>query len=301
MKKKAQKGGSGWIVAVLIVLAIVGFGSGYLKLGATTGSDGSANDQTSSTKDCQTASSYTNIARDNLNGVSIGGTTYYKVNGLPATTSTTVVAGKSLQVWTDNSTYFCNPESVPKAECGAQIIEQECVRNGTSLSMKFWDNANGVFLTASGGANNLTMGANTLANVRIDYQGTAKQANMPFGGCVVVEVPSTISSVSLSGAGISSNVPCPYVYTYSTQATTNTYFAYAVPAGFDKDGLGDIKSIAMQIQAGSSDPSAVAYVTLQPADYYVGNDGNLYLGLQKDKNADTTKVRSAITASFKIQ
>ena len=167
--------------------------------------------------------------------------------------------------------------------------------------MKVFDVANNQFLTDGGGAINLTTVANTLYNLRLDYQGTAKKAALPFGGCMAIEYPATITSVTVNGAGIDTMAPCAYAFTYSVSSVSNTYKLFAIPDGFDKNGVGDIKSVALQFQAGSSAPTGTVYIKAQSAQYYTTNAGDIVLGVEKDKNQDTTKTGTTTTASFVMQ
>ena len=299
MNKKA-KADTGTIIVIGIIALIALSYFGILKIPtASTAGGASASGTTEGQQvDCSQNPSYAFIGWDGNNGAEVGITKYLKVNGNPAsTTVTNPTAGLSYELFASNASKFCEKVTGTGA-CGAQSVKINCYTNSTSNSVKVYDVANAQFLTASGGANNLTMGANNLANFRLDIQGTAKQSIAPLGGCIAIEYPTTVSLNSFNGL----QAGCPYQWTYALQATTDTYKLFTLPAGWDKDGLGDIKSFSGSFLAGSSDPSALFYVTLQPAQHYVANDGNIYLDIEKAKNADTTKTFGSNGAnSFKIQ
>lgn len=287
MVKKAKNVGI-WIgafalVAILVLISWKTFGTPQSTLNSpvVTG-DGNVVGQ------CAQNPAYTYSATDAFGTTVIGGTDQIKIGSAkPVSSLANPVAGKDLQYWKSNSTYFCNVAS-DKVNCGSQLEETKCYQNAT-VTLAVRDLDNDVSLTNGGGAQNLTVGANQVHNLELRFQGTSKQANMPFGGCVAVEYPATMLPVTVNGAGISNLKACPYKWTYSVSATTNTYELFEVPTGFDADGLGDLKRTSFQVKSGSTNPSGTAYVTFQPANYYVTNDGQIVLGIEKDKNQDTTK------------
>jgi hypothetical protein len=258
--------------------------------------------------DCKIATAVTYSAVDALNGGTIGGTDYISQNGAyPVTTLASPIAGASLKYWKSNATYFVDVQSTflsgaKSVPCGSDAEQAEAFKL-TNATLDVYDLKNKVTLTNGGGANNVTIGANDNLNFQVNYQGTAKSPMMPFGGCVIVEVPTTITGVSMSGGGITPG--CPYTWTYAVTSTSNTFKAFSVPAGFDRDGAGDYKQLSMQLQAGGSNPSGTAVVTFMPANWYIATQANLarnvkqgdfVLGIEKDVNADTTKSTSAAGA-----
>jgi len=75
-----------------------------------------------------------------------------------------------------------------------------------------------------------------------------------------------------------------------------------LPAGFDS-AKATLKRIQCQFQASGTDPSGLYKVSMYPAGYYIGNDGQINLDVEKFANQDTTKVISttgitALTSYF---
>lgn len=317
MKKMfKRKNGLGAMVAVIAAIVIGGlilggFGMFAVKQGwfESEGALSIQQQQKVQAQDtCSQNPAYTYSAVDTFSTTTILGTDRIKSDGnKPVTSLAAPPAGKTLEYWKDNSTVFCEVVTEEGgAKCGSQTMQTQCYQNSTSTSLKLYDRDNKQFVTtpaAAGAANNVSIGANGAVNLQITYQGTAKYANMPFGGCLAIEVPTTITEVIVNGEGLTSSNLCPYTWTYAVSATTNTYKLFAVPSGFDKDASGDLKEIDVQLKAGSTDPTtATAYYEFMPADYYVTNDGNIVLGIEKDKNGDTTKVKgSAGKISFYIK
>lgn len=243
---------------------------------------------------CSQNPAYSYSGVDKFGTTTFTGTQYIKQNSLkPVSTLANPTYGDKLELWIDNSSSggYCEVTTEPSVACGSRAIQTICYSNST-LTTKIYDDDNKAFLNINAGSDtggtNVTIGANGVANLRLTYQGTSKKANMPFGGCLVMEVPTTITDVTANGAGISSNTPCKYSYTYTIHSTSNTYKMFDVPKGFDADGLGDLKEIPIQLKAGTTNPSGYGWVTWKPATYYVSNDGNFELGVEKDKNQDTT-------------
>jgi hypothetical protein len=252
---------------------------------------------------CSVIPTYTYSARDNLNGATVGVTDQIKINGLaPVTSLANPTADMPIEYWADNVTddYVCEIADSTTA-CGANQLQVACYDNGNATATIALIDTAGTGTSISdgtAGANNLTIGANERDNLEIQFTGTAKQPSMPFGGCLAIEYPATLTSITLNGAGIDTAKPCPYTWTYAVSSTSNTYKLFEVPAGWDKDGRGDIKKISLQTEAGSSNPSGTAYITFQAANNYVGNDGNFYMGIEEDKNQATTKAHAQGTKVF---
>lgn len=300
-------------VWILIAIIVVG-GASYLIFGVgksapqssvplvPTGNSGTGGASTTTSAGCNQNPALTYSAVDAFGTTVIGGTDQIKSNNdIPVTSLASPKVGDALVYWKSNVTYQTTPKSLT-VDCGSDSIQTPAYANGT-VTTKVFDQDNQVFLTNGAPAvTNVTIGANGISNLEFRYQGTAKQPSLPFGGCIAVEVPTTITSVSLSGVAIgdavggalfggsvSSNTACPYLWTYTTSSTSNTYHLYAVPAGFDINGLGDLKKMTLQLMAGTSNPAGNAYVEIRPAYYYVTNKGAIVLGIEKDQNQDTTK------------
>lgn len=250
---------------------------------------------------CAQNPAYTYSAKDTQSTAQIGGTDYIKLNdNAPVTTLSAPTFGEKLQYWKDNASYFVEVKSIPSVLCGSNQIQTKAFAYA-SATFKVKDTDNDVFLTNGGGANNVTIGANGLANFDVRYQGTSKYSSAPFGGCIAVEYPSTLTSVTLSGNGLTGNA-CPYTWTYTSQSTGNSYKLLETTKDFDADASGLVKTMSLQMKAGNSNPSGMVYITLQPANTYIGNDGKFYLGIEKDANQDTTKTfANAQTFSFMVE
>jgi hypothetical protein len=290
-----------WAVIVLLAVGVTIGGVAVFKPMATpqsvvpTGGTGTGGVQ------CAQNPAYSYSAKDTQSTSLIGGTDEIKLNAnAPVTSLANPTFGETLQYWKDNSSYFVEVYSVPSVLCGANQVQTKAFAYASS-TIKAKDLDTDLFLTNGGGANNITMGASALANVEVRVQGTSKYASAPFGGCVAVEYPSTLTSVTLTGAGLTGNA-CPYTWTYTTQSTGNSYKLLETTKDFDADGSGLVKAMNLQMKAGSSNPSGMVYLTLQPANNYIGNDGKFYLGIEKDVNQDTTKTfANAQTFSFQVE
>ena len=228
-------------------------------------------------------------SKDKYATTTISGTSYYKVNGQPATTTayTDVNNGDTITYWVDNSSYYVSPLT-KVAGTGVNKFVADSWRNGT-VTLSAYDLTNRVTVTS--GQSNTTMDANSVANIEVTYQGTAKRSAAPFGGVMVVEYNSTMSSVQCTGDDLlTSN---PYHVTYTTNSTAgvlNTYRTFAFGPTLD-DGSGSPKRISCQFQNGATDVGAGAsyYFTFHSANYYPTNDGNIVLDVEQYDDQDTAK------------
>jgi len=239
---------------------------------------------TTGTETYQPTASY--ATKDKFSTTSVSGTAYYKVNDLPATTTakTNVRSGEKYTYWVSNDTYYVEPV-VFVAKPGANDIVADAWQNA-SATITGYDTVN--HQTTTNGAYNTSMGANDQANIQITYQGTAKKSAGPFGGVMVLEYNSTISSVTCTGDYLLSDNP--YHLTYTTSATTHTYKAWAYSSEVD-DGSGAVRTFDCQFKNGASAVGAGSawYVKFIPANYYVTNDGDIVLDVEKFENDDTTR------------
>lgn len=230
-------------------------------------------------------------ARDKYSTTSLGGTSYYKVNGNSATTTayTNTNIGDGITYWVDNSTYWIKPVTKTAGQ-GVTIFEALGWSNSTA-SVTLYDSVNRQATTD--GAYNTSMGANDQANIEITYQGTAEGSAGPFGGMMVIEYNATLSSVLCTGDVLVSN--SPYHLTYTTSATTHTYKPWAYGPSLD-DGSGAVKRIDCQFKNGATAVGAgsVYYVKFIPANYYVTDAGDIVLDTEKFSDGDTTRVGSTI-------
>lgn len=230
-------------------------------------------------------------ARDKYSTTSVSGTAYYKVNGNSATTTayTNVNVGDQITYWMSNTTYWVKPVT-KTAGAGVNPFEALGWAN-SSATVTLYDSVNRQSVTD--GAYNTSLGANDQANIEITYQGTAEGSAGPFGGKMVIEMNSTISSVICTGDVLMSNDP--YHLTYTTSATTHTYKSWAYGPSLD-DGSGAVKRIDCQFKNGATAVGAgsVYYVKFIPANYYVTNNGDIVLDTEKNADGDTTRTGSTI-------
>lgn len=293
-------------VFIGIVVLWLAVSQGWIDMGTTTPAPQPSGGGQPVTGDVQCAQnpSYTYVGRDSLNGVSVGGTDQIRINGFAPVTSGSPIAGKSVEYWKQNTTGGLCDKISSVGACGIQVLQTPCYKNSSTYTMTMYDEPAHTSLTSTTstgtGATNVSIAANGVANIKLTLQATAKQSLLPFGGCIAVEYPNSVTSVSMTG-DLSSANSCQYPWTYSVASTSNTYKLFAIPNGFDKDGTGTIKTVDFQIQNGATDITAGNFVvTLQQAYYYIGNDGNFYLGIEKDRNADTTKTASGKYAAVAL-
>lgn len=229
-------------------------------------------------------------AKDNFATTTVSGTSYYKVNNNAATTTaaSNLNVGDVVTYWVDNSSgyYWVKPITLT-AGPSVTRFEAQAWKNGTA-SITGYDLVGRASVTG-GSTSNISMSANDLANVEITYQGTSKQSAMPFGGVMVVEYNSTISSVTCTGDDLLSINP--FHLTYTASATTHTYKAYGVSPTID-DGTASLRKITCQFINGASPAGNEApyYVKFIPANYYVDQAGNVVLDTEKFSNQDTARV-----------
>jgi hypothetical protein len=289
------------VVLVLMVFGVVGnpFAKDQTPAnngGTNGGTDGSSN--TDIDQDCQYAPAYTYPTVDALSGAAVTTTSNIKLNGdYPVTTLAAPTKGSQLDVYWNATDAICQ-KYTGTSKCGNFQVQGKCYLNGTA-TLSVYDNNAHAALTAGGGATNVTIGAGGSASLEFDYlQGTYQKAGFPLGGCIFVEIPTEISSVTIGGEGITSG--CPYPVTYSAAAGQH-YKTFTIPANFDIEASPITKKMTVGLQATSTNPSDFANITMYAANYYTGTDGNFYLGIEKDKNGDTTKTSTSTkTTSFKI-
>jgi len=247
----------------------------------------------SSTSGCpyQPTGSYS--TKDKFSSSIFGGTAYYKSNGQPAVTTATSNLNKGTEYiyWLANTTTYVKPES-KIADCGVNVFVADAYKNG-SATITTYDTVNNK--AANSYQYNTSLGANAQASYEITYQPTAKTSVMPFGGLMVIEYNSTISDLTCTGADIRTGNPSGYHLTYTPQKLTHTYKVFEVASSFD-DGSGAVKKISCQFKNGASANVASGtlaetpwYVSFIPANYYVTNNGDIILDIEKAANADTTR------------
>lgn len=282
------------LAAVFLVVGQMGYlpanaGGQFFAVAGTAGTAGQAaqnpnNPATAGQVGYQPTAVYS--ATDAYSNNAISGTSYYKVNNAAAKTTaySNVNIGDDITYWVSNSTVYVKPlEQI--AGAGVNTFATTGWTNGT-VTITGYDPVNHAATTT--GAYNTSLGANAQANEQFTYQGTAKKSAAPFGGVMIVEQNSTISSVTCTGADLLSTNP--YHVTYTVQATTNAYEAFAFASTLD-DGSGSAKTISCQFQNGATAVGAGSayYVKFVPANYYVTNDGRILLDTEKNANQDTTR------------
>jgi len=245
--------------------------------------------QPSTTSVCayQPTGSYT--TKDKFATTTISGTSYYKPNGQPATTTATSNLNKGIPYtyWVSNSSYYAKPITVT-ADCGVNNFISDSWDNGTSApSLTGYDIVNRQ--STSGGTYNTSFAGNARASEQFTYQGVAKKSLIPFGGVAVLEYNSTISSVTCTGAQLSPNSG-KYHVTYTPASLAGTYQIFEVSSDLD-DGSGAVRTIDCQFQNGATAAGAgSAYIlTLIPANYYPTNAGDIKLDVEKFDNQDTAR------------
>jgi len=230
-------------------------------------------------------------ARDKYSTTSISGTSYYKVGSNSATTTarSNTNVGESITYWVDNSSYWIKPV-VKNAGAGVTSFEALGWAN-SSATVTLYDLVNRQSTTD--GAYNTSMGANDQANIEITYQGTSEGSAGPFGGKMVIEMNSSISSVSCTGDDLLTSDP--YHLTYTASATTHTYKSWVYGPSLD-DGTGAVRRITCQFKNGATAVGAGSpyYVKFIPANYYVTDSGDIVLDTEKFANGDTTRTGSTI-------
>jgi hypothetical protein len=232
---------------------------------------------------------------------SVSGTSYYKEGSDKATTTakTNLNKGSSYQYWVSNSTYYATP--ITKiAECKVNPFESKAYQNG-SITITGYDLVKKSVINST---DSLTsMAANANAKVEFTIVGAAKTSALPFGGVMVVEYNSTIPTVACSGDGIV-GPNSKYQITYSDASTSHTHKVYEVASGFDVSTDGGNTGVTKIIRCDFSNGALGAtgdsfYIKFYPANWYLANDGSLYLDVEKKMNSATTKTGYSVpTGTF---
>ena len=233
-------------------------------------------------------------AKDKFATTTVSGTSYYKIGDKAASTTaaSNLNVGDVVTYWVDNSSagyYWVKPITLT-AGPSVTRFEAQAWKNGTA-TVTGYDLVGRA--TSSSGVSNISMAANKIANVEISYQGTAKSSAMPFGGVMVVEYNSTISSVTCTGDDLLA--VNPFHLTYTVGFTAHTYRVWAVSPTVD-DGTASLRKVTCQFQNGgtAAGTGSEYYVKFIPANYYVDQNGNIVLDTEKFNNADTTRTGSTL-------
>lgn len=233
----------------------------------------------------------------------ITGTSYYRKGTSRFATSalTNTQIGDKITYWVDNSstgTYWTMPTSYVITDQVTPLNNLGYNNGSATLSLYDLVGKRNVNFAA---ATNISLGANAQANVEVSYQPTYKKSAMPFGGLMVVEYNSTISSVSCTGDSVLSTNP--YHLTYNVGLTANTYRAFPIAGvqdganAIDDGSSGKVKYIYCQFLNGATAaPTTLGFwnVTMIPANYYLAQDGQVYLDVEKYADSSTTRIGSTI-------
>lgn len=283
----------------VVIGAIVAVAFGWINLGDVLGGQTSGGTVDTSAPTYQPTASYATF--DKFGTASVAGTSYYKegglTDGLPASTTaiTNTNKGKTYTYWVSNSSQYYVKPTTFTASVTDNVVNKESYSNSSAPTITTYDLVGRQ--TVDAGVANISVGANGEAKVEITYLGAAKQAQLPFGGVMVMEYDDNLTSVTCSGDGIV-GLNSKYQVTYTTQATTNAYKVYEVASGFDVSANGGSTGVTKVIKCefvnGATDFSSggganANRYTFIPANYYVGNDGNVYLDTEQKMNGVSTR------------
>lgn len=313
--KKDTKKIFGWISIIGLVVAILGAffvpslttpltGNANAAVVSVAGGAGSGAGSVVSTY--QPTATY--ATQNAFSTATVSGTSYYQEGNNPASSTaiSNVEKGKTYTYWVDNATgtassnlFFVKPLTFVAGQVNTEV--NKLAYNNGSYTITGYDLIGSQALfdwsTKSGGTN-VSMGANDNAKVKLTYSGSAKYANLPFGGLMVVEYNNTIASLGCSGDGIVGPNTGKYQITYSPAQTYNTFKVFEVAEGFDispdNGNTGALKVINCDFTNGATAATGTAgkgewYVNFYPANYYIANDGKIYLDVEKAKNGATTR------------
>lgn len=246
---------------------------------------------------CNSIPTVTYATRDAYGTTAVSGvTTYYKSGSSPATTTalTNPQAGSSVSYWVDNTTWFTAPFTKTVACSANDPFIAKAYQNSSSISLSVYDSLNKVLATESttlatsnSTALNVSIGASSIMNLEVSWTGVKNRASMPYGGCLLVEIPTNISSVTIGGEGITSG--CPYQVTHNTLSVNNNYKEFTIPSGWDADGSAATKTFNVQILASANNPQGYGRMVFIPASYYVTNSGDFALDIEESLNDVNTR------------
>jgi len=276
---------NGLLIIGIVVVAFFLLGGTSLLTGLG-GGNGNTNPQPDTSGQCPFQPTAAYSTKDVFASTILSGTAYYKVNGLPATTTAATNVNKetSYQYWLqNNSNYYTEPKTLT-ASCDVNNFVANAWQN-TTPTLTSYDLVNK--MVTSDGSYNTSMAASARANIEFTYQGVAKKSLIPFGGVLVLEYNATMASVSCTGADITDSND--FHVTYTPTATTHTYRVWKIKPTLD-DGSGEVKTIDCQFtNGGSSLGGSLYYATIIPANYYLTNDGNFALDVEQAANDLTTR------------
>lgn len=275
-----------WVIGIGVVLYIAYTSGLFGGTGTTTPTPAPLTGQ-DLTAICSYQPTGSYSVKDLFGTTSISGTSYYKQDANAATTTaiTNFNKGEVYEYWLDNATYYVNPVTLTDAKCGVNQIVANAYLNSTP-TFTGYDLVNRQ--TSTAGTYNTSLSANDRASIQFTYQGTSKQSFAPFGGVFVLEYNSTVTSVTCTGADIATTND--FHTTYTVGYTAHTYSVWKLNPTID-DGKGLVRTIDCQFQNGATAPGAgsIYYAKIIPANYYITNDGNIVLDVEKYLNADTAR------------
>lgn len=242
--------------------------------------------------------------KDKFASTSVGGTAYYKVGtvdtGTAATTTalTTVNPGSQYTYWVSNNTLFLfvKPKTFTATTLNNNVVNDGAYLNSTTIvTLTAYDLNGRSTISAAGGSMtyNVSAAANAVLNIEFTYQGISKVSNLPFGGIFVLELNSTVSTVTCSGDGVTASTP--FHVTYSPIHTANKAVIFGLDETFDS-GTGALRRVNCQIQNGGQLMSGVYRASILPANYYLTNTGDIALDVEQYKNDVTTRTIATSTA-----
>lgn len=238
----------------------------------------------------------------------ITGTTYYVDNGgIAQTTAPKLTKGNSYTYWVSNSTFYYTQPKTFTSSGTDNIVNNEAYKNGT-VTITGYDVINNCNVNTDVTSNtcNISVAANAQSKVDFKYLGGAKTANLPFGGVMVVEYNNSIPTQTCAGDGIVGQ-NSKFQVTYSDSATSNTHKVYEVAAGFDVSKTAGATGVTNVIRcetvngAVAGPAGGIMKLTFIPANYYLGNDGKIYLDVEQKMNGATTRTgfsNGFLSASF---
>jgi hypothetical protein len=288
-----------WVVAAVVVLFLLG----VINV-PNLGNDAIDTDGTDIIQTYAADAAYATQLKFSTEAV--GGTAYYaEADGIFQTSAPKLDRGTEYTFWTSNSTVYVLPKTFEAA--GSNNIVNKVAYRTADADLSAWDTSNNCNVNelVTGTACNVTLGADSDAKLDIKYEGHAKTANLPFGGVMVVEYNSSIPTVSCAGDGIV-GLNGKYQVTYSDSATTHTHKVYELASGFDVSPTGSVGTTKVVrcdfVNGGTAmavgDTIKVSYLA---ANYYLGNDGMLYLDVEQKMNAANTRTGlDDQTVSFQV-
>ena len=240
---------------------------------------------------CAGAPTATWSTEDKFGTNAVTGTSYFNVNGNPATTTYSAPnIGDKYKYWILNESWYIQPLEGTVTECATQKISKSGIKNA-SATLTAYDVVNAQ--TVTNGLYNTSLGASGSASIRYTFDPTGDKGFMPFGGVLVLEQNSTIplSGVKCTGSFVTSNTGSDaFTVTYTmSKPTTHNYKVYKILTSIE-DGSGKPVTIECEFENGATAAgNGPYYATLIPANYYYAKDGTIKLDVEQAANELTTR------------